>query len=73
MAADLTQRWTKSTQKMYSGDVGKKLICMTAVCLASRDGLYARLPYIRCPVMWMQVFGPDLMLISILVSDKNRR
>lgn len=73
MTADLTQRWTKSIQKVYSGDVGKKLICMAAGYLASRDSLYARLPHIRCPVLWMQL--RDLCLIpilSVLVSDKNR-
>lgn len=55
VTADLTQKWANSIQKIYSKDVGKKLICMAAVCLASRDGLYARLPHIRCPVLWMQV------------------
>lgn len=55
VTADLTQKWANSIQKIYSRDVGKKLICMAAVCLASRDGLYARLPHIRCPVLWMQV------------------
>lgn len=44
VTADLTQKWTKSIQKVYSGDVGKRLVCMAAVYLASRDGLYARLP-----------------------------
>lgn len=53
----LKQKWAESIQKIYSGDVGKKAICMAAVCLSSRDGLHVRLPHIRCPVLWMQVFN----------------
>lgn len=45
VTADLTQKWTKSIQSIHLGDVRKKLICMAAVCLASRDGLYARLSH----------------------------
>lgn len=68
VTADLRQKWTNSIQKIYSGDVGKKLICMAAVCLASRDGLYARLPHIRCPVLWAQVFHPWINCVCILLE-----
>jgi hypothetical protein len=44
-----------SIRENYSGDAGKRRICHAAVTLASRDGLHERLPYIRCPVLWLQV------------------
>lgn len=47
--------WTKTIKGNYSGDDGKRKICMAAVALASRDGLHERLPYVKCPVMWLQV------------------
>jgi hypothetical protein len=73
VTADITQIWANSIQKIYSGDVGKRLICMAAVCLASRDGLYARLSHIRCPVLWMQVCYLNLPTNrSEMASDKFR-
>lgn len=47
--------WSKTIRDNYHGDEGKKRICMAAVVLASRDGLYERLPYVTCPVLWLQV------------------
>ncbi|TQS33973.1 hypothetical protein Golomagni_05666, partial [Golovinomyces magnicellulatus] len=46
--------WAKSLHDTYHGDEGKRRICMAAVALAGRDGLLQRLPYIRCPVLWLQ-------------------
>ncbi|EHK48420.1 putative alpha/beta hydrolase [Trichoderma atroviride IMI 206040] len=71
VTADLTQKWFESIQNAYSGDDGKKLICMAAVCLASRDGLYARLPHIRCPVLWMQ--GTNDVVFSVANAEKEVR
>lgn len=47
--------WAKTIRETYNGDEGKRRICMAAVTLASRDGLHERLPYIKCPVLWLQV------------------
>lgn len=47
--------WARTIKENYGGDEGKRRICMAAVNLASRDGLHERLPYIRCPVLWLQV------------------
>lgn len=47
--------WANTIKNNYSGDEGKRRICMAAVALASRDGLHERLPYITCPVLWLQV------------------
>lgn len=47
--------WAEVIKNNYCGDEGKKRICMAAVNLVSRDGLYERLPGIRCPVLWLQV------------------
>ena len=55
VTAELKDKWTEILQDRYSGDQGKKDICMAAVCLSSRDGLHARLPHISCPVIWLQV------------------
>ncbi|EHK17768.1 uncharacterized protein TRIVIDRAFT_194914 [Trichoderma virens Gv29-8] len=66
---DLKQKWAKSIQKIYSRDAGKKMICMAAVCLSSRDGLYARLPHLRCPVLWMQ--GTDDVVFSVANAEKE--
>lgn len=51
--------WSKTIKTNYSGDDGKRRICLAAVALASRDGLHERLPYIRCPVLWLQVSNRD--------------
>lgn len=47
--------WAEIIKNTYQGDEGKKKICMAAINLVSRDGLYARLPYIKCPVLWLHV------------------
>jgi hypothetical protein len=47
--------WANTIKENYNGDEGKRRICMTAVNLVTRDGLHERLPYIRCPVLWLQV------------------
>jgi hypothetical protein len=47
--------WVETIRSNYQGDEGKRRICMAAICLASRDGLYERLPYVKCPVVWFQV------------------
>jgi hypothetical protein len=47
--------WVKTIKDTYQGDAGKKRICMAAINLATRDGLYGRLPYVKCPVVWLQV------------------
>lgn len=47
--------WSQTIKDNYTGDEGKRRICMAAVGLASRDGLHERLPYIQCPVVWLQV------------------
>ncbi|GAW23678.1 hypothetical protein ANO14919_132530 [Xylariales sp. No.14919] len=49
--------WGESLKANYAGDEGKRRICMAAVALASRDSLHARLPYVRCPVLWLQGTG----------------
>lgn len=47
--------WSKAIRHNYGGDSGKRRICQAAVNLATRDGLHERLPYIRCPVLWLHV------------------
>lgn len=47
--------WAKTIKENYSGDEGKRRICMAAVTLAGRDGLHERVQYVKCPVLWLQV------------------
>lgn len=52
--------WAEIIKNTYQGDEGKKRICMAAINLVSRDGLYPRLPYIKCPVLWLHVSLPSV-------------
>lgn len=46
--------WAKTIGRNYHGEAGKRRIIMAAVTLATRDSIQARLPYVRCPVLWLQ-------------------
>ncbi|CAI4213457.1 unnamed protein product [Parascedosporium putredinis] len=54
--------WARTIKSNYSGDEGKRRICMAAVTLAGRDGLHERLPYVKAPVVWFQ--GTDDVVFS---------
>lgn len=62
--------WVNTIRNHYRGDEGKKRICMAAINLASRDGLYERLPYVKCPVLWLQV-SPCYRDSSFLVARRG--
>jgi pimeloyl-ACP methyl ester carboxylesterase len=55
LGASLRSFWEETIKTTYQGDEGKRRICMAAINLASRDGLYERLPYVKCPVIWLHV------------------
>ncbi|KAI6853583.1 alpha/beta-hydrolase [Hortaea werneckii] len=61
--------WARTIKSNYHGDEGKKRICMAAVNLAGRDGLHERLPYIRCPVLWMQ--GTNDVVFSFAQAERD--
>ncbi|VUC26111.1 unnamed protein product [Clonostachys rosea] len=63
--------WAESLKINYSGDEGKRRICMAAVCLAGRDGLRERVPYIRCPVLWFQ--GIDDVVFSVRQAEEDMK
>uniref|UniRef100_A0A8H7K5Y0 AB hydrolase-1 domain-containing protein n=1 Tax=Bionectria ochroleuca TaxID=29856 RepID=A0A8H7K5Y0_BIOOC len=63
--------WAESLKKNYSGDEGKRRICMAAVCLAGRGGLRERLTYIRCPVLWFQ--GTDDVVFSVRQAKEDMK
>ncbi|CAI7674066.1 unnamed protein product [Penicillium pancosmium] len=65
----LRKKWAESIRSIYSGDAGKRKICMAAVCISSRDGLHSRLPHIECPVLWMQ--GTDDVVFSVANAEKE--
>ncbi|KAI1099008.1 putative alpha/beta hydrolase [Jackrogersella minutella] len=50
----VTEFWTGSLQRVYSGDQGRRNLRMITICLAERDGLLLRLKDIECPVHWYQ-------------------
>ena len=56
---EIRDSWAKRTRETYRGDDGKRRVCMAAVALAGRDSLHGRLPYIKCPVLWLQVRKKD--------------
>lgn len=61
--------WAKTIKETYSGDEGKRRICMAAVALASRDGLHERLPYVKCPVLWLQ--GDADVVFSLVQAQED--
>lgn len=52
---DLRDKWAGILKNTYRGDDGKRRMCMAAINLATRDGLHARLPFVKSPVLWLQV------------------
>ncbi|EEA25163.1 hypothetical protein TMatcc_006615 [Talaromyces marneffei ATCC 18224] len=69
--ADASTRafWAETLKHTYRGDEGKKRICMSAINLVSRDGLYQRLPYIKCPVLWLH--GTSDVVFSIANAQEG--
>ena len=45
--------WHKTLKANYKGDEGRRRIRMCAINLRDRDGLYGRLDYVTCPVLWI--------------------
>jgi len=45
--------WNRTIRDNYRGDDGRRRIRMAAINLSERDGLHARLPDVRCPVLWL--------------------
>ena len=52
---ELRDKWAGILKNVYRGDDGKRRMCMAAINLATRDGLHARLPFVKSPVHWLQV------------------
>ncbi|KAK6385027.1 hypothetical protein LTS17_002590 [Exophiala oligosperma] len=63
--------WSESIRYNYSGSSGRRRICQAAVNLATRDGLHERLPYIRCPVLWLH--GTDDVVFSTRNAEEGIR
>lgn len=45
--------WHAEIKANYRGDEGRKRLRVCAINLRDRDGLYARLDAVRCPVLWL--------------------
>jgi pimeloyl-ACP methyl ester carboxylesterase len=46
--------WHATIKENYRGDDGRRRLRVCAINLRDRDGLYARLDSVACPVMWLQ-------------------
>ncbi|KAI1344514.1 putative alpha/beta hydrolase [Xylariaceae sp. FL0016] len=74
---DDTAFWTKTLKDVYSGDVGRRKIRMSAICLAERDGLMLRLGDVKCPVHWLHgttdaVYGTQVPKEHILLFCNSK-
>ncbi|KAL2002652.1 hypothetical protein VTN02DRAFT_6322 [Thermoascus thermophilus] len=65
----LRDTWANTIKNTYKGDDGKRRICMAALNLSTRDGLHARLPYVKCPVLWLQ--GTDDVVFSVANAQEE--
>jgi len=45
--------WLKEMKANYKGDEGRARLYQCAVNLRDRDGLHARIPFIKCDVLWL--------------------
>lgn len=61
--------WAAKIASNYHGESGKKRIIMAAVCLSTRDSIRARLPYVKCPVLWLQGTADVVFSIKQAESD----
>ena len=52
VSSDERAFWHKTLKENYTGEAGKRRLRMCAINLRDRDGLYGRLDYITCPVLW---------------------
>ncbi|ERS94913.1 microsomal epoxide hydrolase [Sporothrix schenckii 1099-18] len=61
--------WSRSLARNYHGAAGKQRIIMAAVALATRDSLRARLPCVRCPVLWLQGTADAVFSLQQAAAD----
>ena len=61
--------WRATIKKNYAGDDGRRRLRMCSINLRDRDGLYARLDAVRCPVLWMH--GTEDKVYSIANAEKG--
>ncbi|KAI1207695.1 putative alpha/beta hydrolase [Annulohypoxylon truncatum] len=50
----IAEFWSKSIQRVYAGDHGRRKLRMATINVAERDGLLLRIGDIKCPVHWYQ-------------------
>ncbi|OAA55857.1 hypothetical protein SPI_08064 [Niveomyces insectorum RCEF 264] len=61
--------WDASLRANYHGPAGQRRIIMAAMALSTRDSLHARLPGVRCPVLWLQ--GTDDIVFSMQQAEED--
>lgn len=63
---EVREFWCATIKQNYRGEEGRRRIRMAAINLAERGGLHLRLSDVRCPVLWLHVGLPALLLELIL-------
>ncbi|CAK7204574.1 hypothetical protein SEUCBS139899_007332 [Sporothrix eucalyptigena] len=63
--------WANTIARNYHGEAGKRRIIMAAVALSTRDSIRARLPYVRCPVLWLQ--GTTDVVFSVKQAESDMK
>lgn len=71
MGPDVSQSekefWNSTIKASYRGDEGRRRLRMCAINLRDRDGLYARLDSVTCPVLWLH--GTDDPVFSVANAE----
>ncbi|KAI4743322.1 alpha/beta hydrolase fold family protein [Aureobasidium sp. EXF-12298] len=61
--------WRNEIANNYTGDEGRKRARMATINLRDRDGLHARLPDVKCPVLWLH--GTDDVVYSVANAKRE--
>lgn len=56
--------WHKTLRANYKGDDGRRRLRMCAINLRDRDGLYGRLDYVTCPVLWIHGTADEVYSVA---------
>lgn len=68
-AEETRTQWIGLLKKNYRGDAGRKRLRQAAINLLERDGLFQRLPDIKCPVLWLQ--GESDAVFSVETANEE--
>lgn len=61
--------WRNEIANNYVGEEGRKRVRMATINLRDRDGLHARLPDVKCPVLWLH--GTADVVYSVANAERE--